>query len=106
MVALSITIVIISLFLVIVVLVQKSKGGGLAAGFQGSNQIMGAPKTADFLEKLSWSLMGIIAVLCIASSLMLSHSSQTTTSDSQLEEAPVQVDETAAPQMPEAAPEE
>ncbi len=58
-------IVILSILMIAIVLIQKSKGGGLAAGFQSSNQIMGAPKTADFLEKATWSLMGIIAVLCI-----------------------------------------
>ena len=58
-------IVILAVLLIAIVLVQKSKGGGLAAGFQSSNQIMGAPKTADFLEKATWSVMGIIAVACI-----------------------------------------
>lgn len=58
-------IVILSVLMVVLVLIQKSKGGGLAAGFQSSNQIMGAPKTADVLEKATWSIMGAIAVLCI-----------------------------------------
>ena len=58
-------IIILSVLMIVVVLIQKSKGGGLAAGFQSSNQIMGAPKTADFLEKFTWSVMGIIAGLCI-----------------------------------------
>ncbi len=58
-------IVILSILMIAIVLIQKSKGGGLAAGFQSSNQIMGAPKTADFLEKATWSIMAIIAVLCI-----------------------------------------
>lgn len=58
-------IVILSILMIAIVLIQKSKGGGLAAGFQSSNQIMGAPKTADFLEKATWTLMCTIAVLCI-----------------------------------------
>jgi preprotein translocase subunit SecG len=58
-------IIILAVLLVLIVLVQKSKGGGLAAGFQSSNQIMGAPKTADFLEKATWGIMSGIAVLCI-----------------------------------------
>jgi len=58
-------IVILSILMIAIVLIQKSKGGGLAAGFQSSNQIMGAPKTADFLEKATWTIMGAIAVLCI-----------------------------------------
>jgi len=58
-------IVILSVLLIGIVLVQKSKGGGLAAGFQSANSTLGAPKTANFLEKASWTIMGIIAVLCI-----------------------------------------
>lgn len=58
-------IVILAIVLIAIVLIQKSKGGGLAAGFQSSNQIMGAPKTANFLEKATWTLMSVIAVLCI-----------------------------------------
>lgn len=70
MVILTVIIVIISIVLVAVVLFQKSKGGGLTAGLQSSNQIMGAPKTADFLEKTTWTLMIAIAVLCIVSTKM------------------------------------
>jgi len=47
------------------VLIQNSKGGGLASNFAGSNQIMGVRKTADFLEKATWTLAGIIMLLCI-----------------------------------------
>jgi preprotein translocase subunit SecG len=46
------------------VLIQNSKGGGLASNFAGSNQIMGVRKTADFLEKATWTLAGIVMLLC------------------------------------------
>ena len=55
-VLLTILIVIAAVLLVLLVLVQNSKGGGLAAGFSSGNQVMGAPKTADFLEKASWTI--------------------------------------------------
>ena len=61
----TILIVIAAVLLVLLVLVQNSKGGGLAAGFSSGNQVMGAPKTADFLEKATWTLAGIIVVLSI-----------------------------------------
>ena len=64
-VLLTILIVIAAVLLVLLVLVQNSKGGGLAAGFSSGNQVMGAPKTADFLEKASWTLAGIIIALSI-----------------------------------------
>lgn len=66
-IVLSIVTIIVSLILVLVVLVQNSKGGGLASNFSSSNQIMGAPKTADFLEKLTWGLAGVIVLLSLAS---------------------------------------
>lgn len=61
----TILIVIAAVLLTLLVLVQNSKGGGLAAGFSSGNQVMGAPKTADFLEKASWTLAATIVVLSI-----------------------------------------
>lgn len=46
----TILIVFAAILLTLLVLVQNSKGGGLAAGFASGNQVMGAPRTADFLE--------------------------------------------------------
>ena len=63
---LTILIVIAAILLTLLVLVQNSKGGGLAAGFASGNQVMGAPKTADFLEKATWTLIAIIVAFSIA----------------------------------------
>ena len=63
---LTILIVIAAVLLTLLVLVQNSKGGGLAAGFASGNQVMGAPKTADFLEKATWTLVALIIVFSIA----------------------------------------
>jgi preprotein translocase subunit SecG len=60
----SIAIVIVCILLILVVLVQNSKGGGLASSFSSSNQVMGVRKTADFLEKATWSLA--IALLALS----------------------------------------
>jgi preprotein translocase subunit SecG len=62
----TILIVIAAVLLTLLVLVQNSKGGGLAAGFASGNQVMGAPRTADFLEKATWTLIAIIVFLSIA----------------------------------------
>ena len=70
-IVLTILILLISLFLILVVVLQNSKGGGLAAGFASSNQIMGVRKTTDFLEKATWWSAGIIAVLAIVSTHFL-----------------------------------
>ena len=55
----------------LLVIVQKSKGGGLASPFASTNNIMGVRKTTDVLEKATWWLFGIVAVLCIVSSHFL-----------------------------------
>lgn len=67
---LLIVIVILAVLLCFVVTIQNSKGGGLAAGFSSSNQIMGVRKTTDFLEKSTWSLICAIALLSIATAYL------------------------------------
>src|SRR5208282_6024254 len=67
----SFLIIVISIFLILIVLVQNSKGGGLASGFTSSNQYMGVRKTADFLEKATWTLASGLLALCIISSIAL-----------------------------------
>ena len=67
---LTILILIASVLLVLVVLMQNPKGGGLSTDFGAPQQLGGVQKTNDFVEKATWSLAGIIAVLSIAMSLM------------------------------------
>jgi len=57
--------IIVCILLGLIVLVQNSKGGGLAANFSAPTQVMGVRQTADFLEKASWWLVGILVVLCL-----------------------------------------
>jgi preprotein translocase subunit SecG len=95
---LTILIVIAAILLVLLVLVQNSKGGGLAAGLSSGNQVMGAPKTADFLEKASWTLMAIIIVLSIVSAGFNSSSSEEAT-DSVTSKAAEMVAEGMAPSV-------
>ncbi len=63
----SVLIIIVCILLILVVLVQNSKGGGLASSFSSSNQVMGVRKTADFLEKATWSLAIALLALSIFS---------------------------------------
>ncbi len=67
MVAISIIIIILAVLLALVVLAQNPKGGGLAAGFTGASQIGGVQRTADFMEKATWSLAGGLMLLCLVS---------------------------------------
>ena len=64
-----IVLIIITCFLLVaVVLIQNPKGGGLSAQFSSSNQFMGVRKTADFLEKATWTLAICLMGLSLVSS--------------------------------------
>ena len=65
----TILILITCVLLVIVVLIQNPKGGGLSSEFSSSNQYMGVRKTADFLEKTTWTLAIILLSLSLMSNL-------------------------------------
>lgn len=70
----SVLILITSILLMLVVLVQNSKGGGLASNFSGNNQYMGVRKTADFLEKSTWTLAVVLLVLSLFSIFVIPRS--------------------------------
>jgi preprotein translocase subunit SecG len=67
----SVLIIIASILLILIVLVQNSKGGGLASNFASSNQVMGVRKTADFLEKATWTLAISLLVLSLLASFAI-----------------------------------
>lgn len=67
----SIMIIVCAVLLILIVLVQNSKGGGLASGFGQGNQVMGVKKTADFLEKATWTLAIGLLVFCLAASFSI-----------------------------------
>lgn len=66
----AILITIASILLIGVILIQKSKGGGLAANVNNYNQFMGVRKTTDFVEKATWGLAAFICVLSIMSAIL------------------------------------
>jgi preprotein translocase subunit SecG len=78
----SILIVLVCLLLILVVLVQNSKGGGLASSFSSSNQVMGVRKTADFLEKATWTLAIALLALSLISTAYTKPSQGETNSSS------------------------
>lgn len=101
----SIIVIIACILQVLVVLVQNSKGGGLAANFTSAGQSMGIRKTADFLEKATWTLAGAILILCVVATATIPRGS--TTGRSRIENS-IQnaVDPNAIPTLPTAVPTE
>lgn len=78
----SVLIFLVCLLLILVVLVQNPKGGGLASGFSGSNQMMGVRRTTDFLEKATWSMAALLLVLSVFSTTSIDKGSSAATSGS------------------------
>jgi len=67
----TVLIVVTCIFTILIVLVQNSKGGGLASNFSASNQYMGVRKTADFLEKATWTLGSALIVLSLLAGITI-----------------------------------
>lgn len=63
---LTITITLVSILLMLAVLVQNPKGGGIDQTFGGqAQQMFGAARSTDFIEKATWVLAGALILLCI-----------------------------------------
>ncbi|HPX04894.1 MAG TPA: preprotein translocase subunit SecG [Tenuifilaceae bacterium] len=101
----SVLIIIASILLILIVLVQNSKGGGLASNFAGSNQVMGVRKTADFLEKATWTLAISLVVLALLATLTMPRGNEGVTRSAIEEQVRNAQDPTALPNFPVANPE-
>ena len=62
---------VVCLLLMLVVLIQNPKGGGIDSTFGGSqaNQMLGASRSTDVIEKITWGLAIALFVLCIVTAL-------------------------------------
>ncbi len=83
-VLISVLILITCVLITLIVLVQNSKGGGLSSTFASSNQYMGVRKTADFLEKSTWTLAIVLLALSLLSIFVIPSNKVEQTQDSQL----------------------
>lgn len=62
----------VALVLILLVVIQNSKGGGLNSAFggQGATQILGARRTNEFIEKLTWYFATGLAVLAFVTNVV------------------------------------
>ncbi|MCS6820153.1 MAG: preprotein translocase subunit SecG [Chitinophagales bacterium] len=71
-IAITVFIIIICVLLSLVVLIQNPKGGGLSATFGNvGQQILGARRSADVVEKTTWTLAVLLLVLCVGSAFFI-----------------------------------
>ncbi len=104
---LSILIILTCTILILAVLVQNPKGGGLASGFSSGSQVMGVRRTADFLEKATWTLAVLLFVFSIASSSPAGQSSVSATDGTSVTKekaAEMEANKKAPPASPFGAP--
>lgn len=85
-IVIAVLILLVCVLLTLIVLVQSSKGGGLASNFSSSNEFMGVRKTADFLEKSTWTLAVALLVLSLFSIFVIPRSTNVQAGNTELEE--------------------
>lgn len=85
-IVIGVLIIVTCVLLALIVLVQSSKGGGLASNFSSSNQFMGVRKTADFLEKSTWTLAITLLALSLISIFVIPRDSNVQSGNSELQE--------------------
>ncbi len=73
MVAMTVLISLVSVLLMGAILIQNPKGGGIDSTFGGNatNQMFGAAKSIDFIEKITWYLGAALFALCIITAIMV-----------------------------------
>lgn len=78
--SLTILIALICLLLIAAVLIQNPKGGGVDSTFGGNqaNQMFGAAKSTDFIEKATWVLAILLFALCIVTAVLVGDTSGAT----------------------------
>ena len=62
--------------LMAIVLIQNPKGGGIDSSLGGvaANQMFGAAKSTDLVEKITWGLAASLFILCIITAILVSGS--------------------------------
>ncbi|MBL0099779.1 MAG: preprotein translocase subunit SecG [Saprospiraceae bacterium] len=75
--ALTVLIAINCVLLMAIVLIQNPKGGGIDSTLGGTaaNQMFGAAKSIDFVEKVTWGLAATLFILCIITAMVVSGNS-------------------------------
>lgn len=103
-VAITVLIILVCVVLILAILVQNPKGGGLSASFGGmGNQVMGARKASDFIEKTTWILVVSLMVLTIFAGVAMPKKGGTVDRKTELEKS-LMTPGVPADQAPNSAP--
>lgn len=105
---LMIVIIAVCVITTLVILSQNPKGGGLSSTFGGAGggQMFGVQRTNEFLDKATWTLGGIIVLLCITANVLMANPSsiKSTNVDAVPVDLPQQTDQAPAADQAPAVP--
>lgn len=108
---LTILIILVCVLLSIVVLIQNPKGGGLSSTFGGvGNQILGASRSTDIVEKATWSLAILLLLLSFSTAFLIDRRAVSTANSLPKSEVEQRMNETGGmntlplPQQPAGSP--
>lgn len=83
--------IVVSVLLGLVVLIQNPKGGGLNSQMGGiGNQIFGASKSTDVVEKATWYLAGAMLVICLSASWVSQSSTKSVKGTTKIEKTDIE----------------
>lgn len=83
--------IVVSVLLGLVVLIQNPKGGGLNSQMGGiGNQIFGASKSTDVVEKATWYLAGAMLVICLSASWVSESSTKSVKGTTKIEKTDIE----------------
>lgn len=75
----TVIIILVCLMLGFIVLIQNPKGGGLSATFgQAGNQLLGAQRSTDMVEKWTWGLAIALLVFSLSANAFIGSGTQAT----------------------------
>jgi preprotein translocase subunit SecG len=99
--AIIVLIILVCAVLILAVLIQNPKGGGLSATFGGmGNQVMGAKRSADFIEKATWTLAVSLLVLSLLSGIAMPKTTKKESRKTDLEKNLMETPATPADNQP------
>lgn len=102
-VLITILIIVVCVLLAAVVLIQNPKGGGLSSSFGGvSQQLLGARRSTDVVEKLTWGFAIALIFLCLSTSFFIDK--RAVQKKEQLPKSEIEQMQMNAPVIPSTAP--
>lgn len=79
-IVITVLIIVVCVLLSLVVLIQNPKGGGLSSTFGGvGQQILGARRSSDVVEKATWTLAVLLLVFSVGSAFFIDKRAATKT---------------------------